>query len=84
MVVGNLTILETVKKTMVEYFGLNTDQLTPETVLTDHNIDSLDLVEFAMELECIYPISVGSEYSSKWVTIQDIVKYLEDCQADRK
>jgi len=40
--------------------------------------DELDLIEFCMAIEKLYPdVEIPDEHSQTWVTLQDTVNYLE-------
>jgi hypothetical protein len=43
-----------------------------------HLGDELDLIEFCMAIEKLYPdVEIPDEHSMVWVTLQDTVNYLE-------
>lgn len=58
--------------------GISKDKLSNEANLqTDINLDSLDIVEIVMELEDRLGISINEEHLEKFVTINNIVDYIE-------
>ncbi|NQY52898.1 MAG: acyl carrier protein [Campylobacteraceae bacterium] len=61
---------------------LNSDEIDLNTNLReDLNIDSVDGLCFAMELEEIYSISIADEEISGFTDVQSIVNYIEkSCQ----
>ena len=57
---------------------ISKDKLSNEANLqTDINLDSLDIVEIVMELEDRLSISINEEHLEKFVTINNIVDYIE-------
>ncbi len=70
---------EKVKETFVETLNLNGDDITEATNLKDDlQVDSLDAMEVVMELENEYGITIAPETIATFVTVGDIVKYLEE------
>lgn len=70
--------LTTVSQMIAEKFQVSVDSITVDTKLKDDlNIDSLDSVEMVMELEDKFSISIKDEDAAKFVTVGDIVNYIE-------
>ena len=71
-------ILEKVKEFIVEQIKVSPDEITMDTKLSkDLEADSLDQVEVLMALEDEYGIEIPDEEAEKFVTVRDIVEYLE-------
>ncbi|MCF0130959.1 MAG: acyl carrier protein [Pseudobutyrivibrio sp.] len=70
---------ERVKEIMVETLNLNGDKIAMEAKLAeDLEVDSLDAMEVVLALEEEYSISIDPEALEKFVTVGDIVKYIEE------
>jgi len=66
---------------IADKFQVAVDTITVDTKLKeDLNIDSLDSVEMVMELEDKFSISIKDEDAAKFLTVGDIVNYI-DAQA---
>ena len=74
-------IFENVQEVLSEQLGANKEEITLETqIKKDLDADSLDAVEIAIALEDIYNIEIPEEELEKFVTVSDIVKYIENVQ----
>lgn len=78
------TILERLRKVIVEQLDVEKKEITPETSFVDDlNVDSLDLIELitAMEEEFSTPerkLEIADEDAEKIQTVQDAIDYLYD------
>ena len=74
------TVLEKVKEVISEQLGIeDTDSITTETTFIDDlGADSLDIVELIMALEEEFDVEIPSEDLEKILTVNDVIKYLED------
>ncbi len=78
------TILERVKKIIVEQLGVEENEISPSAGFVDDlGADSLDLVELIMSLEEEFSnpsqkIEIPDEDAEKLVTVQDAVDYIKD------
>lgn len=69
---------EKVKEIIVETISCEEDKVALETALgEDLGVDSLDAVELNMALEEAFDISIPDEELAKFVTVQDIVTYID-------
>lgn len=69
---------EKVKETIVETVNCDEDKVVLEANLKDDlGLDSLDAVELNMALEEAFEISISDEELMKFVTVKDIVDYIE-------
>jgi acyl carrier protein len=78
------TILERLKKVVVEQLGVEAGEVVPTANFVDDlGADSLDLVELRMSLEEEFStpsrkIEIADEDAEEIVTVQDAVDYLKD------
>ncbi len=78
------TILERVKKVIVEQLGVDDEEVVSSANFVDDlGADSLDLVELIMSLEEEFgdssrKIEIPDEDAEKILTVQDAVDYLKD------
>lgn len=71
-------ILDKVKELVENQTGVSADELTMDTgLMSDIDADSLDAVEIIMAIEDEYEIEIPDEDAEKFLTIRDIVEYLE-------
>ena len=76
---------EKIRAIICEGFDIDEGEVELETHLEDLNFDSLDMVEIVMDIEDEFNVEVPDEVVEKFVTIGDIVRFLENCwyfQAD--
>ena len=72
-------ILDKIKALIVDQTGISADELDLSTsLMNDIEADSLDAVEIIMAIEDEFEIEIPDEEAEKFVTIKDIVDYLED------
>ena len=71
-------ILDKVKELVENQTGVSADKLTMDTgLMSDIDADSLDAVEIIMAIEDEFEIEIPDEDAEKFLTIRDIVEYLE-------
>ena len=72
-------MFEKIRDIIVEQLDLDdSDSLTMETSLKDDlDADSLDAIEFIMDLEDVFDIEIPDEEAENFKTIGDIVEYIE-------
>jgi acyl carrier protein len=66
-----------VKALLVDKFGIDDDQVTPESTFEELDLDSLDLVEFALAAEEELGVRITDEEAEKLETLSDTVALLE-------
>jgi acyl carrier protein len=72
------SVLERVKKVVIEQLNVEEDQVKPEASFQqDLGADSLDTVELVMALEEEFNCEIPDEEAEKITTIQDAVNYVE-------
>ena len=74
-----MTIFEQVKKIVADKLGVSEDKVTETAAfVNDLGADSLDVVEFVMEVEKEFDITIPDEAAAKLVTVGDAVKYIDE------
>ena len=72
-------ILDKIKELIVDQTGISADELDLNTsLMSDIEADSLDAVEIIMAIEDEFEIEIPDEEAEKFVTIRNIVDYLEN------
>ena len=71
-------MFETVKKILIEQLHVKDVEITPDTkIMEDLGADSLDILQLLMTIEEEYGIEIPDEKLASFVTVQDIVNYLD-------
>ncbi len=71
-------MFEDLKKFLIEELRINPDDITPEAELAnDLGVNSLELADLVYLCEEKFNIVIDDEELHKFVTVGDIVKYLE-------
>lgn len=70
-------VYDRVKTLLVDKFGVPEDEISPEATFEDLDLDSLDLVEFALAAEEELGVRITDEEAEDLETLQDTVKLLE-------
>ena len=71
-------MFEKLKELLVEELQVNADDITPDAELSkDLNINSIELAELVMICEEKFGVEINDEDSGKFVTVGDVVTYLE-------
>jgi acyl carrier protein len=79
-----MTVMEKVKKMIVEQLGVNESEVIPEAkFIDDLGADSLDIVELIMALEDEYGIEIPDEDAEKLETVGDAITYIEKRLAEK-
>lgn len=74
-----MSTLEQVKKIIVEKLGVKPEDVKEDShFVNDLGADSLDVVEFVMEVEKVFDITVPDEEAAKLERVRDAVKYIDD------
>ena len=72
-------MFETLKNLLVEELQLNADDIKPESELAnDLGINSIELADLIMLCEEKFGVTIEDEDLHKFVTIADVVSYLEE------
>lgn len=72
------TVYDKVKELLVEKFGVEEDEVSREATFEDLDLDSLDLVEFALAAEDEMGVRISDEEAEQLETLDDTVKLLEE------
>jgi len=73
-----MSTLEQVKKIIVEKLGVKPEDVKEDaTFVNDLGADSLDVVEFVMEVEKEFNITIPDEDAAKLERVGDAVKYID-------
>lgn len=73
-----MTTFEQLSKMIVDRMGVEPEQVTENASFKDDlGADSLDVVEFIMELEEAFDVEIPDEDAEKLLTVGDVVTYLE-------
>ncbi len=73
------TVLERVKKIIIDQLGVSEDQATQDASFVDDlGADSLDTVELVMALEEEFGIEIPDEDAEKIKTVNDVVGYVSE------
>ena len=71
-------MFETLKNILVDELQLDPDEITPESELAnDLGINSIELADLVMSCEDQFGIEIEDDDIHKFITIQDVVNYLE-------
>lgn len=74
--------LDDIKEVVVEQLSVNPDEVKPDAkFVEDLGADSLDVVELIMALEEKFGVDIPDDEAEKIQTVQDVVDYIESCQA---
>ena len=69
---------EKVKKIVVEKLGVDPAQVVESaSFVNDLGADSLDVVEFVMEVEKVFNVEIPDEAAGQLATVGDAVKFIE-------
>ena len=72
------TVYDKVKELLVDKFGVEEDEVSREATFEDLDLDSLDLVEFALAAEDEMGVRISDEEAEQLETLDDTVKLLEE------
>ncbi len=74
-------IFDKIATLIADNFQLDKDKITMDTNFTkDLNADSIDLVEFIMQLEDEFGAEIPDEDAAKIITVADAVAYIKSHQ----
>lgn len=77
--------IEKVKEVIRDSLGLPELEIMPDAKLEDDlHFDSLDIVEFCMDLEIKFDLTFNALYDDKWAstkTVQDVVDLIDEVLA---
>lgn len=71
-------VLDKIKDMLVKQLGIDKSKITEDSdIIKDIGADSLDIVEFLMDAENEWGITIEEEDVKNLHTIGDVVKYIE-------
>jgi acyl carrier protein len=70
-------VYDKVAELLSDKFGVPSDEISPEATFEDLDLDSLDLVEFALAAEEEMGVRISDEEAEQLKTLQDTVTLLE-------
>ncbi|CAN5922175.1 acyl carrier protein [soil metagenome] len=70
-------VYDKVKQLLIDKFGVEAEEISPEATFSDLDLDSLDLVEFALAAEEEMGVRISDEEAEQLDTLNDTVKLLE-------
>lgn len=74
-------ILTKITTIIEDHFDVSTDKVTEQTNFkTDLDADSIDLVEFVLELEDTFGAEISDEDAEQILTVKDAVDYIASHQ----
>ena len=77
--IGGYIMFESFKQFLVEDLRINADVITMEAELAgDLGINSLELADLVYSCEEKFDITINDEDLHKFITVGDVVKYLEE------
>ena len=72
-------LLDKVRAIIVDHLGVNPESVQAHThLINDLGMDSLDAVEFLMEIEDAFDLSIPDEAGEGITTVNDVVGYLKE------
>ena len=73
---------EQLKTILIEEMQIDEEKISPEAELVnDLGFNSLELAELVINCETTFEIDVDEEVAKDFVTVNDVVKYLEELTA---
>jgi acyl carrier protein len=73
-----MTTFDKVKEIVIDKLGVDAAKVTESAAfVNDLGADSLDVVEFVMEVEKEFGITIPDEEAGKMATVGDAVKYID-------
>ena len=71
-------MFEKVKEILIKQLRIKNREVLPESkIMDDLGADSLDILQLLMTIEDEYGITIPDEELVKFVTVQDVVNYIE-------
>ncbi len=76
-----MALFEDVREVIVEQLSRSAEEVKPESrIREDLGADSLDAVELVMALEEKFGVEIPDSDAEKFVTVDDVVKYVQSKQ----
>lgn len=71
-------VFEKIRAIICEQLAYDEDEVSADSTLEELGADSLDLIDIAMTLEDEFNVEVPDEALGKFVTVADVVNYIEE------
>jgi len=72
-------IFDQISRLIQDHFQISADKITRDlNFKTDLDADSIDIVEFVLELEDTFGAEIPDEDAEKIITVGDAVNYIQD------
>jgi acyl carrier protein len=71
------TVYTRTKDLLVEKFGIDDEEVRPDATFEELDLDSLDLVEFALAAEEEFGVRISEEEAEEFETLGDAVSMVE-------
>jgi acyl carrier protein len=71
------TVYTRTKDLLVEKFGIDDEEVRPDATFEELDLDSLDLVEFALAAEEEFGVRISDEEAEEFETLGDAVSMVE-------
>ncbi|MBR5575013.1 MAG: acyl carrier protein [Alphaproteobacteria bacterium] len=73
------TTFEKVKELVIKNLGVPAEKVVESAnFVNDLGADSLDVVEFVMEVEKVFDVEIPDDAAGQLVTVGDAVKYIDE------
>ncbi|KRO18598.1 acyl carrier protein [Lacticaseibacillus saniviri] len=76
---SNQEIFDKISALIQDHFQISADKITPDlNFKTDLDADSIDIVEFVLELEDTFGAEIPDEDAENILTVGDAVNYIQE------
>jgi acyl carrier protein len=72
-----MTVYDRVVQVLTDRLGVSADDITPEATFAELDLDSLDLVEFALGAEELFGVTISDDEAEDLRSVGDAVALLE-------
>jgi acyl carrier protein len=72
-----MTVYDRVVQVLTDRLGVAADDITPEATFAELDLDSLDLVEFALGAEELFGVTISDDEAEDLRSVSDAVALLE-------
>lgn len=69
---------EKIKAILIDEYCYEDIDITEDTTFAELSFDSIDMVDFAMDIEDEFGVEVTDEILEKFVTVGDVVRFIEE------
>lgn len=71
-------VFERIREIVCDQFDIKEEDITMESTLDDLDIDSIDAVDLAMDIEEEFDTEIPDEVLENMKTLGDVVRFIED------